>query len=121
MVNLIYSLVRPACLNLLEMNDKHSANTKRVLIGRQTIRTTPPHPTTSDSIVYVHTIVPAQIEDAARSILGNCKVMGIFGYFQIILTRTPLNTMKPRKRQERKPRCNMSLRMTKVWKKTMWN
>jgi hypothetical protein len=120
MVNLIHSLVRPACLNLLETNDKHSANTKRMLVGRKTIRTTPPHPTTSDSIVYVHTIVPSQIEDAARSMLGNCNFTGTFGFFQLILMRIPLNTMKPWKRQGRKPRRNMRLRM-KVWKKTTCN
>lgn len=84
MVYVIYMLIRPACFALLDNKDPNSANGKRLLVGKQTIRTVPPLPTTNDGVVYFHTVVPGQIEEAARSLfpLGTCKVYGNFWLLQ---------------------------------------
>ena len=61
------------------------SNAKRLLASNETIRSVPPFPVVQkceccpDNTNYTHTIVPRQIEDAARAFFGSlapCKVYG---------------------------------------------
>lgn len=86
LVYFTYALVSPACVELKgSYASRNSANGKCLLASNETMRMIPPLSMAwkceccPDGVERLHTIVPQQIEDAARSTFGclaPCKVYG---------------------------------------------